>query len=109
MKTTGIRVFQFRTHAEPWNIGHGRLRSNAEVHQTLACIDTDASLSGYFRVGGKHGDQGGLNVVASERLTTRIKALLVGREADGMVALPGGRRSGNDIVRDYISINPIAR
>ncbi|WP_394155048.1 enolase C-terminal domain-like protein [Loktanella salsilacus] len=80
MRITDIRVIPFRTHADRWDIGHGRLIPQAEVHQTITCIDTDEGLSGYFFGGGKHGDQDGLNVVEQAMLTGRIKALLVGQD-----------------------------
>lgn len=80
MRITDIRVIPFRTHADRWDIGHGRLIPQAEVHQTITCIDTDEGLSGYFLGGGKHGDQDGLNVVEQDMLTGRIKALLVGQD-----------------------------
>ncbi|WP_226781604.1 enolase C-terminal domain-like protein [Oceaniglobus trochenteri] len=80
MKITDVRVITFRTHADRWDIGHGRLLPNAEVTQTVTCIDTDEGLSGYFLGGGKHGDQDGLNVVEAGLLTGRIRELLLGQD-----------------------------
>lgn len=80
MKIIDIRCIRFRTHADRWDIGHGRLIPQAEVHQTITCIDTDDGISGYFLGGGKHGDQDGLNVVEQDMLTGRLKALLVGQD-----------------------------
>lgn len=80
MQITDIRCIAFRSHADRWDIGHGRLIPQAEVMQTITCIDTDERISGYFLGGGKHGDQDGLNSVEQELLTGRLKSLLVGQD-----------------------------
>jgi len=57
MKISDVRVIRFRTHADRWDLSYARAKPNAEVIQTVTCIDTDEGLTGYFFGGGKHGDQ----------------------------------------------------
>ena len=80
MKITDIRVIRFRTHADRWDIGHGRLIPNAEVTQTVTCIDTDEGVSGYFLGGGKHGDQDGMTRDEQELIEGRIRTMLIGTD-----------------------------
>lgn len=80
MKITNIRVIRFRTHADRWDIGHGRLIPNAEVIQTVTCIDTDEGVSGYFLGGGKHGDQDGMTRDEQALIEGRIRNMLIGTD-----------------------------
>ncbi len=80
MKITDIRVIRFRTHADRWDIGHGRLIPNAEVIQTVTCIDTDEGVSGYFLGGGKHGDQDGMTPDEQALIEGRIRKMLIGTD-----------------------------
>jgi len=77
MKITDVRVIRFRTHADRWDIGHARLKQQAEVHQTITCIDTDEGLSGYFLGGGKHGDQDGMAPDEQRLIEGRVRDLLL--------------------------------
>lgn len=78
MKITDVRVLRFRTHADRWDIGHARLKPQAEVIQTITCIDTDEGVSGYFLGGGKHGDQDGMGLDDQALIEGRIRNLLLG-------------------------------
>lgn len=80
MKITDIKVVSFRTHADRWDMGHAKPKPNTELLQTVASVETDAGVTGYYFGGGSHGDQEGLNVVDRELLTGRIKQMLVGQD-----------------------------
>lgn len=80
MRISDVRVIRFRTHADRWDIGHARLLKNAEVHQTITCIDTDEGLSGYFLGGGKHGDQDGMSPDEQRLIEGRVRDLLLGED-----------------------------
>ena len=80
MKITDIKIVSFRTHADRWDIGHAQLLPRTEIMQTVASVETDAGVTGYFFGGGSHGDQEGLNVVDQALLLGRIKSLLVGQD-----------------------------
>jgi L-alanine-DL-glutamate epimerase-like enolase superfamily enzyme len=80
VKITDIKIVSFRTHADRWDIGHAQLLPRTEIMQTVASVETDAGVTGYFFGGGSHGDQEGLNVVDQALLLGRIKSLLVGQD-----------------------------
>ena len=80
MKITDIRVVSFRSHADRWDMGHGVPKLATELLQTVAIIDTDEGVSGYYFGGGSHGDQEGLNVVDQDLLLGRIRSLLIGQD-----------------------------
>lgn len=80
MKISDVRVIRFRTHADRWDIGHGRLIPNAEVIQTVTCIDTDEGVSGYFFGGGKHGDQDGMTRDEQALIEGRVRNMLIGTD-----------------------------
>jgi len=80
MKITDVKVVAFRTHADRWDMGHARLKPRAELLQTVASVETDQGLTGYYFGGGSHGDQEGLNVVDRDLLVGRIRSLLLGRD-----------------------------
>ena len=61
-------------------MGHAKPKPNTELLQTVASVETDAGVAGYYFGGGSHGDQEGLNVVDTELLTGRIKQMLVGQD-----------------------------
>jgi len=80
VKITDIKIKSFRTHADRWDNGHGRPLPHTELMQTVASIETDEGVTGYFFGGGSHGDQEGLNVVDQALLLGRIRSLLVGQD-----------------------------
>lgn len=80
MKITDVRVIRFKTHADRWDIGHARLKPNAEVHQTITCIDTDEGLTGYFLGGGKHGDQDGMNPDEQRLIEGQVRDMILGAD-----------------------------
>ena len=57
MKITDIRVVSFRSHADRWDMGHGIPKPKTELMQSVAIVDTDEGVSGYYFGGGSHGDQ----------------------------------------------------
>jgi L-alanine-DL-glutamate epimerase-like enolase superfamily enzyme len=79
VKITDIRVISFRTHADRWDMGHGVPRPKTELMQSVAIVDTDEGVSGYYFGGGSHGDQEGLNIVDQALLLGRIRSLLIGQ------------------------------
>jgi L-alanine-DL-glutamate epimerase-like enolase superfamily enzyme len=80
VKITDIRVISFRTHADRWDMGHGVPRPKTELMQSVAIVDTDEGVSGYYFGGGSHGDQEGLNIVDQALLLGRIRSLLIGQD-----------------------------
>lgn len=80
MKITDIRVISFRTHADRWDMGHGVPKPKTALMQSVAIVDTDEGVSGYYFGGGSHGDQEGLNIVDQALLLGRIRALLIGQD-----------------------------
>ena len=80
MKITDIKIVSFRTHADRWDMGHAKPKPNTELLQTVASVETDAGVTGYYFGGGSHGDQEGLNIVDQQLLLGRIKPLLVGQD-----------------------------
>jgi L-alanine-DL-glutamate epimerase-like enolase superfamily enzyme len=80
VKITDIRVISFRTHADRWDMGHGVPKPATELMQSVAIVDTDEGVSGYYFGGGSHGDQEGLNVVDQALLLGRIRSLLIGQD-----------------------------
>jgi L-alanine-DL-glutamate epimerase-like enolase superfamily enzyme len=80
VKITDIKVTTFRTHADRWEIGVGEPRPRAELRQTVATMETDQGVSGYYFGGGSHGDQEGLNSVDQALLLGRLRSLLLGQD-----------------------------
>ena len=80
MKITDIKITSFRTHADRWDWGYGKALPNTELVQTVASVETDEGVTGYYFGGGSHGDQEGLNVVDQALLLGRIRSLLVGQD-----------------------------
>ena len=80
MKITDIKITTFRTHADRFDMGHGKPVPRKEFVQTVTTVETDEGVSGYYFGGGAHGDQEGLNVVDRAMLTGRIRTLLIGQD-----------------------------
>ena len=79
MKITDVKVRNFRTHADFWDFGHGKLEPNAEYIQTLTTIETDEGVSGHYIGGSMRGDHLGLNATEQEHLLHRARNLLIGQ------------------------------
>ena len=80
MKISDVRVIRFRTHADRWDISYGRAKPNAEVIQTVTCIDTDEGLTGYFFGGGKHGDQDGMTPDEQRLIEGQVRDMILGTD-----------------------------
>jgi len=80
MKISDVRVIRFRTHADRWNIGQAGLVPQAEVSQTVTCIDTDEGLTGYFFGGGKHGDQDGMTPDEQRLIEGQVRDMILGAD-----------------------------
>lgn len=80
MKISDIKIRAFRTHADRWDLGHGRPIPRAELMQTVLTIETDEGAVGHYFGGGAHGDQEGLNVVDQRRILGPIRRLLLGQD-----------------------------
>jgi L-alanine-DL-glutamate epimerase-like enolase superfamily enzyme len=80
VKITDVKVVSFRTHADRWDMGHALPKPKTELMQTVASVETDAGVTGYFFGGGSHGDQEGLNATDQALLLGRLRSLLLGQD-----------------------------
>ncbi len=80
MKISDVKVIRFKTHADRWDIGHARLKKNAEVIQTITRIETDEGAVGHFFGGGKHGDQDGMSPDEQRLIEGQVRDMILGAD-----------------------------
>jgi L-alanine-DL-glutamate epimerase-like enolase superfamily enzyme len=80
LKITDVKIVSFMTHADRFDTGHAQPKPHTELVQTLASIETDVGVSGYYFGGGSHGDQEGLRADDQNLLLGRIRSLLLGQD-----------------------------